>query len=325
MMPKQFKRGSCSLAVEVRRRASRNLGLLVIAGLAIATPSAARAEPTAAGKRVLVVPLTGDGVDASELTATLVEAARAAGATPSMAKVTREDLATLTGCRDDTPACIGKASELVGVDIIVLGTATAAGDDDLLRVRLTWIEASAAARSESFAIEVERSGAPAEAFAPYARAFFAGEPLPAQSRGPEPAPEPPPATELVAAPARSPTARFDLRAVEPSSWSIAGGGAALLAAGSVLLVASRGKQDEVDAAPTATVADLEALRDLEDNGKRLTLWGNVALATGGAATAVGAVLIVRDARAGTSARHRLALVPLAVPGGGGLALTWGAR
>lgn len=146
-------------------------------------------------------------------------------------------------------------------------------------------------------------------------------PVPAPAPAPAPRPEPKaqPKPEPKAEPDPAPVA-VKPSAVEPSrpmrlaGWSLVGVGAASLITGLVLGVLAADKASELEDLNAAGATEYARVTDEEDAGRSLQAGQIAALAVGGAAAAVGAVLLVLDARKAPD-ESRAWLTPSVGPGG----------
>lgn len=252
---------------------------LAVAILAAAAPVAA------APAKVIVLPLDGDApADArTALAAQLATAARHDGDVTTGTTTYRETAAAV-GCDPDNAACATTVLATLGVDEVIYGTATAAGGTIHVRVaRVTLAQRS----DRTFDVA---QGAPA---GPELAPMF-GQPAAA----PRPAPTVPAGSF------------FDTRDRTLGVAFAAGGGVALLI-GLVLWASEHDAQNQIDAAPDATLADVQALVALEQHASNEAWAGNVMVVLGLAAGGVGGYLLWRDHKARATvapAEHGVALV-----------------
>jgi hypothetical protein len=95
-----------------------------------------------------------------------------------------------------------------------------------------------------------------------------------------------------------------------------------MVAGGILFLAAAEKQDQVESAPTDTVADLEALADLEATGRKESRWGGALLVVGAVTVAAGVALVIRQGHESPRLpAATLTLVPSLAPDGAGALLT----
>lgn len=285
----------------------------VALGLALLVPNAALAD----GGPTLVASFQGDDpAVAKKLTAVMSEAAKGGGGAVSESSL--DDVLALAGCASPPEqSCLAAAPAMLEVDRLVVGRVETRGDETI--VHLTLVGGDGTTQEREVALRGD-GDAQAEAFERHAAAFLAGEPPPADEVAAPPV-VPPPAEVVAEAPAdEAPAVGFSFDRVEPWTWGVVGGGAGLMLIGALLLNSASGVQDEVDAAPTDTAADLDRLADLEDEGRSKTRWGNLTLLVGTAAVATGAYFVVRQGRAG---ERPVRVVPTAVEGGAGVSLVIG--
>jgi hypothetical protein len=113
--------------------------------------------------------------------------------------------------------------------------------------------------------------------------------------------------------------------VSAHTWIAAGVGVAAAGAGAGLLAVASGIRDDVNRAPTATVADLEALAEMESAGRAWSRLGIGFLVGGGAIVAVAAVVAMLQGSGGLDgARGGLSFGVAPREGGAKVALevTW---
>ncbi len=261
--------------------------LVVTALVLAALPRAARAE-----QPVLVLQFSGEPADsAAALSKTMAAAVRASGS--EVNEASREDVIALAGCAEPSDDCLRQALGMLEVREAVTGEVR--GGD----VELRAVSAEGEPRTRTVVLHGATADEQARQFAPEAEAFWKNEPSPAESAAAEPSPaQPPPGADL--SKESEPEVGFSASRVQPWAWAVAGGGAGLVAVGSLLLIASQSKQGEVDDAPTETVDDLEHLADLEASGRRYARWGNLCVVVGGVAAIAGGFLIWRQGHTVTS-------------------------
>ncbi|HEY1815681.1 MAG TPA: hypothetical protein VGG74_25205 [Kofleriaceae bacterium] len=247
---------------------------------------AAAAPVVAAPAKVIVLPLDGDAPAEARtaLAAELATAARHDGSVTTGTTTYRETAAAV-GCDPDNHACATTVLSTLGVDEIIYGTATAAAGN--LHVRIARV--TLAQRSDR-TFDVAQ-GAPA-----------GSELAPLFGESAAPAAEPAPAS-----PAGS---FFDTRDRTLGVAFAAGGGVALLI-GLVLWASEHDTQNQIEAAPDATLADVQGLVALEQHASNEAWAGNVMVVLGLAAGGVGGYFLWRDHKARATvvpAEHGVALV-----------------
>lgn len=295
-----------------RRHAAMRASTLAVAATSLAVilaPIWARAEPArrkrprqdspSAGEtvtpvdRVLVVELAaGPGADdawlagaSGRLTAALVSLSG-----PEMtSRAPLDDVLALAGCGEAEGDCLAQALEVLQVGRVVHGEITATGPGRV-RVRLRVLRPSQPARERTLDLRGDDLDALEVPFREQAGRFLrdpdAPPPRPpAPVRKPRPLPPPP-----------APEAGFSAARVRPLTWTATGAGVGLAALGGVLLLVASDKQGQIDAAPTATVEDLEALAELEDSGRAYARWGTGLVVVGAVVATVGAAFLYKQGR-----------------------------
>ena len=102
------------------------------------------------------------------------------------------------------------------------------------------------------------------------------------------------------------------------------GGGVLLVVGGVFWGSASSTQGEIDAAPTSTQADLDALKNLETRGDRYATAGNVLFVSGVVLGGLSTVLYLRHRRGhGRSTAATARVVPTVMGSRGGIGLTIG--
>jgi hypothetical protein len=97
--------------------------------------------------------------------------------------------------------------------------------------------------------------------------------------------------------------------------ALAAGGGASFALGLALLASYASLQDQIDNHTTRNRSDFDDLTALEDRAQTYAIAGDIAVVVGIAAGGLGAYYLLRGPR-----RHRVAVAPMALAGGGGLVL-----
>lgn len=300
---------------------------LVVIATAFATPAYA--------DKALIMPFDGKMASAPDLGAKLqkrlASAADKAGIKYELGKVPAAEVAMMAGCDPDRKACRAQIAGLLEADLVITGSIGKAhgksvkvtvikydksGDKSELSRDLTGKTADdLAAQIDPVAEELLP---PLETEATTETATETETETtkkPVETEPPPPAPVPPP--EAVAPP---PTGQpgtdtsFSLSAVKPYTWAVLGGGAAFLAGGVVALLSAEGKQDDIDGAPSDSVADLEALESLESSARTRFRLSYGLFAVGTVLVGGGAALMV------TQGREAVSIAPQPMPGGGGVAM-----
>ncbi len=271
-------------------------GLLVL----IAGAPTLRAQE-AAGK-TLLVPLEADDASragaAEKLSDVLTDLLHQRGAELIEARVSRDDLAAVAGCADDGDACLQSVAQEMGVAHVIMGKVAAQGDK--LSVSLALHDLGVGTRRRTVVVAADDQ----DRFRLEATAFLDNkEPPPPKVVAP-----PPPAVVAPPVTGQPTNGGFALGRVKPYTWGIVGGGVVLAGIGAVLYTLAADKQDEIDRAPTDTLADLQRLESLESDGKNLATLGNAATVVGALAVGAGVTLaILQGRRAGE--RPRVSAAP----------------
>lgn len=299
------------------------------AGVIAAAVQPAVAQDSVKGKRLLVVPLAGDAANLApglqaDLTKAVQSAADGAGARTEMAQTSLDDLLMINGCTIEQRTCLRNIARTLGVDVMVVGDVTGS-EREGLSVRLVRVPVKGEIAEKRISLAAGPGNQMAQELSASATELFPGaQPPPEKPREAPPMEDTAPPPVQPPGPADSaPSAGFSLGAVKPYAWGIAGGGAALAVIGGVFLLSAGSVQDDIDAAPIDTFEDLDRLRTLEDTARSRYLIGDVALITGAVAVGVGVGLIVVQARSGAEPERQVALSPLIIPGGAGIAVTFG--
>lgn len=289
---------------------------------AIALVLAVLAAPPAALADTLVFPVEG----ADSTTGTRLTRALLAGADdkPRLADAPLSEAASLLECNAAERACLDSMAQAMEASALLAASVRPAGSG--LSARITYHRRG----QEPATRDVELPSDP-EAAAPVlerqVRALIRGE-APAEAAAPPPAEAAAAAEPRVdaaittTAPADEPSG-FRLGRVRPWTWGIAGGGLVLIGVGAVFAARASGLESDVEEAPRSTVADLEHLRDLEDQGDSATTASNLLLIGGGVALAAGVGLIVWQGRTPTAAERARAVTvaPAALRDGAGLVVS----
>lgn len=246
--------------------------------------------------RVAVVRVATAEVDlrplAERLTDAVAGAVKQQGYDVEVTEVALGTIKTMLACESLT-VCLRQLGDTLGAKVVVAGQLTKDESGDGATLTLLWVTDGDVYR-DRFDIG---SGESAELVAGKMTAFARQEPFEAV-----------PAEEPEAGDDAGAGDRDDLVATEPEAprggldlprktWLWGGGGLASVAVGALFLQSARSRQDDIDSAPTGTVADLEALRDEEAAARRYSIVGTTLLVAGGAALVTGAIYAVRHKRA----------------------------
>jgi len=102
--------------------------------------------------------------------------------------------------------------------------------------------------------------------------------------------------------------------------AFAAGGVVAIALGLSFWSRASHLQDEINAAPDATLSEIQALRDLEDRAGSKALWGNVFFVVGVAAVGVGGYFLWKDHK-----DRNATVAPVPTEDGSGMSLVFGGR
>jgi hypothetical protein len=282
------------------------------------TAAHAQARSGARKPRVVVFPLESSLPPerdwlAGGLSERVARESRQRGMVVIPAQATFNDTALIAGC--ETPeddGCYERLLDQLGADVGVTGTVAPAEEPEQVQVALVYFRRGVAPVTIEVTAEDELSGeAVAEALQP-----LLDEPI----SEPEPVAEPEPEPEASPGGALS----FSLGQVEPRSWLVLGSGGGMVGAGMAFWLLASQKEAEIAKAPVNTVAELERLASLETKARRQALIGNVLFGAGLAATAVGAVLVVRNGLVREApAAPAVTVSPMLLTDGMGVAITVG--
>lgn len=246
---------------------------LVIAWTALAS---------AAPRKVLVLPIDGDADPAQrkQLSAVVLDVAKADGGEVALGTTTFSETALAAGCDPLEPACADTVIATLGVDEIVFGTATTSGGQTTLVA--SRVVKGQPRNDQTIAIA---AGDPAERAMPQLRVLYgAPAPAPAGEGSAAPAPAPPAATS---------DSFFSTRERKIGFGCAAAGGLAVLI-GLALWSSESSVQTQIDNAPTNTPAQIQALVSLEDKANGYAWSGNILIVLGLAAGSVGAYYLWED-------------------------------
>ncbi|MBA3461890.1 MAG: hypothetical protein H0T46_18155 [Deltaproteobacteria bacterium] len=265
---------------------------------------------SAGPKRVLVLPLDGsaDPSARGKLNLSVQKLAKdgAAGAVVTIGDATFDEAAAAVGCDPATPKCAVSVRQTLGVDELVYGTVTA----DPTGQTIVVIRRSSATDNppKDTTVVLGPTDPPGKAERELAP-IFGVAPRDTTVTRPQPLPLPPGPPE----PRRDNTKRN-------IGIACASGGGVMLLIGLVLWNSASGKQDEVDSAPTRTVADLMRLQDLEDRTQTLAITGDVMVLLGLGLGGYGAWVLYTDSKE----NRTVVVAPTATPAGPGVAIggTW---
>lgn len=273
------------------------------------------AQVAAAPVTVMVLPVDGDADPAlrTGLT-TSVEKVVKTGTTEmtvTAGTTSFADTAAAVGCDPATPECAETVRTTLAIDELVYGTAMMKEGQVEVVIRKKVKDKP----PEEVTITLPATDAP-ETIEPTIRPLLGGA-LPVTC--PDNAVPGPDGTcpEKVLPPPPPRRARTD-RALGIASLI---GSGVLLIGGLTLWNEKSKKQDAIDAAPTNTLADFQALEALEDDAGKDALYGNLLMLGAVAAGAVGVYLIRRDRK---TQRDAVMVTPAVTPTSAGVWITIGA-
>ncbi len=290
---------------------------------AVALAAAAWLVPARAGADTLVFPVEGaDSTANARLTRALV--AGADGEKPRLADTPLGEAASLLECDASERACLDSMAQAMDASAILAASVRPAGGK--LAAHLTFHRRGQAPATRDVELPPEPEAA-APVLERQVRALIRGEGPVAEPAAPPPGPPAPAAARsdaavTTAAPAGG-SSGFSLGRVRPWSWAIAGGGLVLIGVGAGFAVKANGLESDLEAAPRESVADLENLRSLEEDGDSATALSNAFFLGGAAAVVAGAALVIWQGRdPGPEERAgSLTLAPAALRGGAGFVVS----
>ncbi len=264
----------------------------------IALAATAAASPT----KVLVLPTGGDAAPAlrHRVDAHVQKLAHELGDVAA-GDTTFDETATAVGCDPAAPECVDQVLSTVGVDELVWATATTkAGATTVTIQRAT---KDAPARHVSVALAPGDDGTQADAqlhplFGPVVE---------------EPPPPPIAPTPQPAQPRDDASQRDFKRGL--GITALATGGIALIV-GIALWGSASGTQNQINAAPLDTAADIQNVMALQAKADNYASSGNILVVGGVVLAGAGAVLLYLDHR------HRTTVAPIAFAHGAGISVTF---
>lgn len=258
----------------------------------------------------------------AKVTAAIAAAARAGGAEAEVAMEKAAAAAKRAGCELEAPGCLAKVAASLDVDTVVVVNVAPADRGVFVEVDLAQRVGEAPPRVTWLVDAVDVAGVEAEVTKRAPELFRTGDAAP-EPTGP-PSPPPIEAEDPYANPPSerdfTPAWPSGLAKVELYSWIIAGGGVALIGVGGFFLFSAADKQDEIDGSSPETLADFQALEELEDQAASRALVGNILVGAGVVAVGAGVWLIIKQLRAEPD-RDAVALSPALFDHGVGLSLT----
>ncbi len=323
--------------------------------LALALIAALTSPVIADTHDVLVLQTEGraDAALRAKVDARVIKLARSTGAKVAPGDITFTDAAAAVGCNPSVPACKDEVLEMLGVDEIVLTTITPKpGGHEVLVQRVSKGGVTRDARATIKGADGAALGDLAPLFggappttgaaittaptattttttttttegpdtrAPSPESPYDTAPLPTATEPTPPIVSTAPASPF-AGPERDHLHRSSTREKLPVIGMVGGGTMAVV--GFMLWGKAGDINGEIDAAPTRTLAELQALADLESRGSSYAGWGNVLFLGGAVLGGVSTYYFLKDrkrARRASSAR----VMPTVFDHGAGIALTIG--
>jgi len=295
----------------------------------VAMTATAAADP----HKILVLQTEGraDAGMRTKIDATLVRFATTSGAQVSPGEITFTDAAAAVGCKPEVPACRDEVLGMLAVDEVVYATTTLKPGGTEIEVHR--VTRGGVTRDAKMMLETGQSVDALDGLAPLFGDGKAAEPIVTPTT-PGPTDSPPPdALPAVVEAQPSPIA------TQPPMYSqqvdaaptparrrllLAGmiGGGVSVTIGFLLWGEAGTIQEEVDSHPTATAAQIDELKALEERGDSFASWGNLLFLSGVAVGAVSTYLFVRDRKRG-SALQSARIAPAVFDHGGGITLTIG--
>ena len=270
-------------------------------------PLALASSASAGPRRVLVLPLDGnaDGATRSRLNATVqkLERSSAPGANVTVADATFDETAAAVGCDPVAPQCAVSVRTTLGVDELVYGTVSTdpAGQTTIV-IRRSSVTSNPPRENTATLAAGDPPDRAEQALSP-----LFGVAVATQVKEPTPPPVVP------AGPPEDHTRR-NLGIV------CATGGGVVFVIGLALWASESSKQDQIDSAPTKTVADLKRLQDLEDSAQTYALVGDVLVLAGLAVGGYGGWVLYKDHKE----HHQVIVTPAVTPAGPAVTIggTW---
>jgi hypothetical protein len=263
-------------------------------------------------RKVLVLPLDGNA-PAAQRTALNESVAKLSkdklGGDVTIGDTTFAETAAAVGCDPAQPACAETVRTTLQVDELVYGSAkTADGSTTVIVTRAT---AGAEPKSQISVISETDSGAEAEGnLGP----LFTTDAATGSQEGSGSAGS---GSET---PRPRPAGNFFDTTERKLGVGFGAGGVIALVVGLSLWSSAGGLQDQIDGAPDGTLAQIEALKDLEDRAASKALWGNVFFFAGVAAVGIGGYFFWKDHK-----NRSTTVAPVPTEDGAGMTLVLGGR
>jgi hypothetical protein len=279
----------------------------------------------------IVVLQTEGRADAStraKIDTAMVRLASTNAAQVSPGDITFTDAAAAVGCKPEVPACRDEVLGMLAVDEVVYATtALKPGGIEIEAHRVT---RGGVTRDSKMMLATGQPADQLDGLAPLFTEDGATEPVvpPPTEPGPgaplPPATEPPPSPITTAPPATT-MPRDEGPSQNRRRLQLAGmiGGGTLTIIGFLLWGQAGTIQEEVDTHPTATRAQLEDLKLLEQRGDSYAAWGNVLFLGGSVLGAISTYYFIKGRKARDARPRGLAVAPALFDHGGGITLSFG--
>jgi len=278
--------------------------------VALVTIIALLTSVMAGPRKVLVLPLDGNAPAAqktkiNDSIAKLSKDKIAGDVT--IGDATFNETAAAVGCDPAQPSCAETVRTTLQVDELVYGTANY--EDGSTKVTVTRAAAGSEPSSQSTVLGANDSGdKAADGLGPLFGASSGSASDGSGSGSGSATGRPHPKSNF-----------FDTRE-RKLGVAFAAGGVIAIALGLSFWSSASNLQDEINAAPDATLGDIQALRDLEDRAGSKALWGNVFFVVGVAAAGVGGYFLWKDHK-----NRNATVAPVPTEDGSGMTLVFGGR
>lgn len=296
--------------------------------LLLAMPATAVADP----HKIVVLQTEGraDAGTRLKIDAAITKLASTGGTLVSSGDISFTDAAAGVGCKPEVAECRDEVLGMLAVDEVVYATTTLKPGGTEIEVHR--VTKGGMTRDAKMTLATGQSADSLDGLAPLFTDAKPAEPVVAPGEPPpgEPPPSPSllPATEPKPSPIATQSPLFpeetDRGPAPPRRrLQIAGmiGGGVSMTIGFLLFGEAGTVQEEIDAHPTATAAQLDDLKILEKRGDSLAAWGNLLFLSGIALGAVSTYFYIKGRKHTASQSARLA--PAVFDHGGGITLTIG--
>jgi hypothetical protein len=293
--------------------------VLLITAIVLGGPAIAHADGLES--RVMVIPVTGSapsglGSLVEDVEQALAEAATQLTPNVSHATASLEDTAVLVGCEPSEATCLDAIAAALNVDQLLIADVTSTGRDATIAVTAVTRDTEPVRRE--FVIHKATRGSDLSTLRAAVPVMLeAGETRKAEAAAGKRDRDPPDRAVEPPSPPVAPVVTASHHRSRAPLYTI-GSGAALIVIVGVFWTLADGRQQAIDAAPTATADDLEALANLEASARVRASVGNVLVIGGAAVAAAGLAWYVLDHRRRHDEGVRVG--PTVVPGGAGVTL-----